>query len=89
VEESNTKKDKLKDKKEKKKHHPDRPKYPISGYFRFNQENLEKIKKEYPEMAQKELVTLSSILWNKLSDEEKKPYEEAFEKDKKVYNIAI
>ena len=40
-------------------------------------------------MPQKELVTLSSLLWNKLSDEEKKPYEASFEKDKQAYNIAI
>jgi hypothetical protein len=50
---------------------------------------LEKIKNEYPEMAQKELVTLSSMLWNKLSDDEKRPYEQAFAKDKKAYDIAI
>jgi hypothetical protein len=59
----------LKDKKERKKQHPDKPKYPLSGYFKFNQANLDKIKTEYPDLAQKEIVSISSMLWNKLSEE--------------------
>lgn len=79
----------MNEKKERKKNHPEKPKYPITPYFRFNNENLNKIKSEYPELAQKELVSISSMLWNKLSNEEKKPYEEQFEKDKKVYHVAL
>jgi hypothetical protein len=45
---------------DKKKHqHPDKPKHPITPFFRFNSVIIERIKSEYPDLNQKDLVRAS------------------------------
>ena len=61
------------------------PKRPISAYLFYNQERREKLKKEKPNLDNKELIKAMSEEWNKLTDEEKKPYVKKAEADKKRY----
>ena len=63
----------------------DAPKRPISAYFFYNQERREKLKKEKPNLDNKELIKAMSEEWNKLTDEEKKPYIIKAAEDKKRY----
>ena len=63
----------------------DAPKRPISAYFFYNQERREKLKKEQPDLDNKDLIRAMSEEWNKLTDEEKKPYVKKAEADKKRY----
>ena len=61
------------------------PKRAISAFFFYNQERREKLKKEKPELGNKEIIKTMSAEWNALSDEKKKPYIEKAEADKKRY----
>ena len=71
--------------KKKGKKDKDAPKRPISAYFFYNQERREKLKKEKPNLDNKELIKAMSEEWNKLTDEEKKPYIKKAAEDKKRY----
>ena len=55
------------------------------AFFFYNQERREKLKKEKPELDNKEIIKTMSAEWNALSDEKKKPYIEKAEADKKRY----
>ena len=61
------------------------PKRPISAYFFYNQERRETLKKEKPSLDNKDLIRIMSEEWNKLNDEQKKPYMKKAEEDKKRY----
>ena len=78
-----------KDKKEKKtkraKKDKDAPKRALSAYFFYNQERRDSLKKEKPELNNKEIIKKMSEEWNALSDEKKKPYIAKAEADKKRY----
>ena len=78
-----------KDKKERKtkkaKKDKDAPKRAISAFFFYNQERREKLKKEQPNLDNKEIIKTMSAEWNALSDEKKKPYVAKAEADKKRY----
>ena len=78
-----------KDKKERKtkkaKKDKDAPKRAISAFFFYNQERREKLKKEQPNLDNKEIIKAMSAEWNALSDEKKKPYVAKAEADKKRY----
>ena len=50
------------------------PRRPISAFFFYNQERREKLKKEKPELDNKEIIKTINAEWNALSDEKKKPY---------------
>jgi len=76
------KKDKVKRKTKKDK---DAPKRAISAFFFYNQERREKLKKEQPNLDNKEIIKTMSAEWNALSDEKKKPYVAKAEADKKRY----
>ena len=75
----------IENKKKKGKKDKDAPKRPISAYFFYNQERREKLKKEKPNLDNKELIRAMSEEWNKLTDEEKKPYVKKAAEDKKRY----
>ena len=77
---NNAEKPKKRGKKDK-----DAPKRPISAYFFYNQERRETLKKEKPNLDNKDLIRAMSEEWNKLTDEEKKPYVKKAEADKKRY----
>ncbi len=63
----------------------DAPKRPLSAYFFYIQERREALKKEKPDLDNKELIRTMGEEWNKLTDEEKKPYTKKAEADKKRY----
>ena len=67
----------------------DAPKRPLSAYFFFIQERRETLKKEKPNLDNKELIKTMGEEWNKLSDEEKKPYSKKADADKKRYQDEI
>ena len=71
--------------KKKAKKDKDAPKRPLSAYFFYIQERREALKKEKPNLENKELIKTMGEEWNKLSDEEKKPYVKKAEADKKRY----
>ena len=78
-----------KEKKEKKqkraKKDKDAPKRALSAFFFYNQERRETLKKEKPDLNNKDIIRTMSAEWNALSDEKKKPYIEKAEADKKRY----
>ena len=78
-------KEKKERKSKKTKKDKDAPKRAISAFFFYNQERREKLKKEQPNLDNKEIIKTMSEEWNKLSDEKKKPYIEKAEADKKRY----
>jgi len=68
-------KQKFKRAKEKKFHKdPNRPKVPSSAYFLFMADKREEVKKNFPKLGHKELVSKLGETWRKLSDEKKQPY---------------
>lgn len=77
-----------KDKKEKRKRakkDKNAPKKAISAYFFYIQERREQLKKENPKLDNKEIIVKMGAEWRELSDEQKKPYIDKAEADKKRY----
>ena len=78
-----------KEKKEKKqkraKKDKDAPKRALSAFFFYNQERRVTLKKEKPDLSNKDIIRTMSAEWNALTDEKKKPYIEKAEADKKRY----
>ncbi|KAF7727452.1 Non-histone chromosomal protein 6 [Apophysomyces ossiformis] len=73
------------DKKKKRAKDPNAPKRGLSAYMFFSQENRQKVKDENKDAS---FGTIGKILgekWKNMSDEEKKPYIEKAEADKKRY----
>ena len=79
------KKEKKERKTKKSKKDKDAPKRAISAFFFYNQERREKLKKEQPNLDNKEIIKTMSAEWNALSDEKKKPYVATAEADKKGF----
>lgn len=78
----------------KSKKDPNMPKKPLSAYIYFSQEvsivgvNVkirEVIKRENPHMPVAEIMKEVSVRWSKMLKENKKPYEELAQRDKKRY----
>ena len=63
------------------------PRRPISAFFFYNQERREKLKKEKPELDNKEIIKTINAEWNALSDEKKKPYLIKAEAQNKKYYL--
>ena len=76
-------KGKKKEKKEKKDKNA--PKRAISAFFFYQKERREPLKKEKPNLSNKELISTMSAEWNKMKDTDKKKYVELAEQDKKRY----
>ena len=78
-----------KDKKERKakraKEDKDVSKRSISGFFIYNKERRERLKKEKPEIDDKEIIRIMTDEWNALTDEKKKPYIQKAKADIKRY----
>ena len=74
-----------KDKKTKAKKDKDAPKRAISAFFFYNKERRETLKKEQPDLDNKQIIATMSKEWNALGEEKKKPYVEKAEADKKRY----
>ncbi|CAG8456904.1 3991_t:CDS:2 [Dentiscutata erythropus] len=65
-----------KPKRVKKAKDPNAPKKPPNVYMQFSKVKRPEIKKANPDANPKEILTLISEAWRKLSDEEKKPYQD-------------
>lgn len=78
-------------KKEKKPKDPNAPKLPLTSYMRFqnhfNESEREKMKAKAAKKGIK-YAKLVSEMWAKLDDDGKKPYQDAYLADKKVYDVA-
>ena len=73
-------------KKEKKiEESEDKVKRPKNAYFFFTAEHREEIKKNKPDLKQKEIFKELGELWKNLSDSKKKKYEDMAAKDKERY----
>ncbi|KAI8371618.1 Non-histone chromosomal protein 6 [Radiomyces spectabilis] len=61
------------------------PKRGLSAYMFFSQEMRQQVKDENPEAGFGQIGKLLGAKWKKMSEEEKKPYNEKAEADKKRY----
>lgn len=68
---------------------PQKPKFPISAFLRYNRDNIEIVKKEYPHMSSSDLVTVTGNMWNQLRPDLKKKYQDEYAKDKERYDAAL
>ena len=82
-----------KEKKTKAKKDKNAPKRAISAFFFYNKERRETLKKEQPNLSNKDIISTMSKEWNELSEEKRKPYmekaikdKERYEKEKKIYD---
>ncbi|EFJ38483.1 hypothetical protein SELMODRAFT_73858 [Selaginella moellendorffii] len=69
----------------KKKNDPERIKKPLSSYFLWCNDQREKVRAQNPNAGIKELSSIFGELWKSVSEEEKKPYEEIYQKNKEEY----
>lgn len=69
-----SKKEQKKEKEAKKGHNAERPKKPLSAFFRFQLEKINDVKKEYPTLSHSEAITVTSQLWGQMNSEERLPY---------------
>ncbi|KAL2523409.1 FACT complex subunit SSRP1 [Forsythia ovata] len=78
-----------KKKKQKKKKDPNAPKRAISSFMFFSQAERENVKKSNPGISFTEVGKVLGERWNKMTAEEKTPYEAKARADKKRYNDEI
>ncbi|CAI9752684.1 unnamed protein product [Fraxinus pennsylvanica] len=78
-----------KKKKQKKKKDPNAPKRAISAFMFFSQAERENVKKSNPGISFTEVGKVLGERWNKLTAEEKVPYEAKAQADRKRYNDEI
>ncbi|CAD6574333.1 MAG: Non-histone chromosomal protein 6 [Tremellales sp. Tagirdzhanova-0007] len=71
-----------KKKRAKKEKDPNKPKRALSAYMFFVQDYRERIKNENPDVTFGEVGKLLGAKWKEMKDSEKKPYDDAAEKDK-------
>jgi len=70
----------------KKEKDPDKPKRPTSGWLRY----VAHVRKEQKgKMESKDMLVYAGEQWKKMSDADKKPYNDAYAKDKAVYEEAL
>lgn len=65
---------------------PNAPKCPISAYIRFTVSGIRKeIKAKNPNMKPKEIMSEIGLKWKAMTDAQKKPFLDSYEKDHAVY----
>jgi hypothetical protein len=62
------------------------PKRPMSAYMYFCQEKRPEVKEKHPSMNGKEITTELGLMWRKMNEKDKKPYEDKQDKDKTRYH---
>ncbi|KAI8982413.1 high mobility group box domain-containing protein [Mycotypha africana] len=72
-------------KKRRAKKDPNAPKRGLSAYMFFSQEKRAEVKAENPEASFGQIGKILGEKWKAMSDEEKKPYNDKAEADKKRY----
>ncbi|KAK3015284.1 hypothetical protein RJ639_006922 [Escallonia herrerae] len=78
-----------KKKKSKKKKDPNAPKRAMTGFFFFSQSERENVKRSNPDIKFTEVGKVLGERWNKMSAEEKEPFEAKARADKKRYQDQI
>ncbi|KAK3030827.1 hypothetical protein RJ639_035756 [Escallonia herrerae] len=78
-----------KKKKPKKKKDPNAPKRAMTGFFFFSQSERENVKRSNPDIKFTEVGKVLGERWNKMSAEEKEPFEAKARADKKRYQDQI
>ncbi|AWU74969.1 uncharacterized protein C5L36_0B02310 [Pichia kudriavzevii] len=71
---------------------PREPKRPTNAYLFFCDSERERVKSEWAEKNPNQHIDLSKAMtevWRKMTDEDKKPYFEMYEKDKQRYQKAV
>ena len=74
-----------KEKKSRQKKDRDAPKRAISAFFFYNKERREGLKKEKPELNNKDIISTMSKEWQALSKKDKEKYEAMAKEDKARY----
>lgn len=69
----------------KKSDNENKIKHPTSAYIYFSSDKRGDLRKEDPTMKQTEIAKRLGVMWKKLTDDEKKPYNEMAAKDKERY----
>jgi len=76
-------------KKPKKPKEDNKPKRPLSGYFRFVAKIRPDLKKSNPDCKMTGISALAAAQWKALSDEAKKPFQDAASLDKPAHDKAM
>lgn len=66
-----------------------KPKKPASAYSRFHRDHLTSLKEDNPDMPLDECVSITSKMWSKLKPEDKKKYEDYYNRVKDKYEAAM
>lgn len=69
-----------------KKASPEAPKRPLNSYMRWQMENREQYLKKNPDLNNKQLLKLISDEWKKTTEQQRKKYVDAYDKDKKKFD---
>ncbi len=72
-------------KREKKEKDPNAPKKALTAFFFFQTERRASLKKERPDLDNRQMIYEMSSEWNAMKDEDKKKYQERADEDKKRY----
>lgn len=75
-----------KSKKVKRKREDGAPKLPLTGYVRYMNERRDALRNELPDKTAIEHTKIIADEWNRMSEDQKKPYLQAAEIDKERYN---
>lgn len=75
----------VKKKSSRKKKDPDAPKRPLSGYMYFSNEYREVVRSENPSINFGQVSKILAEKWKNLGLDDRKPYEEMADNDKKRY----
>ncbi|GAA5897376.1 hypothetical protein JCM6882_001871 [Rhodosporidiobolus microsporus] len=86
VGEGETKKRKRGPNKEKKVKDPNAPKRPPSAYIEYQNSVREEFRKQYSDLPYSEVLKKIGLVWQGMSDDDKKPWHEITDAKKDVYN---
>lgn len=64
-------------------------KRPPNAYMMFVKEERPNIARQYPVLAPKEIMRILSSRWKAMSEQEKKPYKDAFTEKMRIYNAPL
>jgi len=70
----------------------EKPKAPVSGYFRYLNDNRSTIKEKLIKQGETDklntkITTEAGKMWKELSDKDKEPYETIYQEEKEKYNV--
>lgn len=65
------------------------PKHPPNSFMMFASENRASVVEEYPEKTPREIMTILSVKWKAMSEDQKSPYKNAYAEKMKIYNAPL